>query len=352
MKKVLFVTKNYPPQKWGIESYSYDLYTHLSKFTKVYLIANKRGKKFLPFFAFIILIKWLFFAPKSDSIYIWDGSLALFGFLFWKLFHKQVFCTIHGLDITWKNKVYQKYFVPLIWKCDTIIAVSENTKKLCIDAGIVAEKIHVISNGISFDSLPSPQDFSKQEILENFHITNIEDKTILLSVARFVERKWIHDFLENVYSELSQDNFIYIIAGFGKYEEIYREIISRKNLKNVYLIGGINSQERANLCSVSDAFIMPNIAVDGDVEGFGITVIEAGFYNLPVIATKREWLIDAILDWKTGILIEEWTQRNQEWKEVLENKDFMPLKKNNLKEIVIENFSWEKVIQKYLEVIW
>ena len=56
---------------------------------------------------------------------------------------------------------------------------------------------------------------------------------------------------------------------------------------------------------MSDVFVMPNISVNDDQEGFGIVILEAGCHGLPVIATNIEGIQDAIIEGKTGRLIGE-----------------------------------------------
>jgi len=59
------------------------------------------------------------------------------------------------------------------------------------------------------------------------------------------------------------------------------------------------------LMNAADAFIMPNISIPDDVEGFGISALEAGACGLPVIASNIQGIRDAILDGITGYLVGE-----------------------------------------------
>ncbi len=47
---ILFISRAYPPIIGGIENQNYGIAKSLSKIAPVKIIANKRGKKFLPFF--------------------------------------------------------------------------------------------------------------------------------------------------------------------------------------------------------------------------------------------------------------------------------------------------------------
>ncbi len=352
MKKILFITKNFPPQKWWIENYSLNLYKNLKKYTKVYLIANKRWKYFLPIFWIIALIKWIYLIKKVDIIYIWDGSIALLGYFLGKLFKKKIFITIHWLDITWQNKLYQKVIPNIIKRFDKIITVSYNTKQICINKWVPENKIKVIYNGLDFDLLPKIKEkLNKKNILKQFWIKKFEWKKILFSVWRFVERKWIHKFLENIFSKLNKQKYIYILWWFGRYERKYKKIIIKSSLTNVYLIWKLDINQISKLESISDLFIMPNIKVSWDVEWFWITIIEAWNYWLPVIWSNIEWLKDSIINWETGILIDDDKNRNQKWLEIIKNFNYNKFNRKEIRQKVIDNFSWEVIIKQYLKLL-
>ena len=52
-------------------------------------------------------------------------------------------------------------------------------------------------------------------------------------------------------------------------------------------------------------FIMPNISEQNDPEGFGIVILEAGIYGLPVVASCIEGIQDAVIEGVTGRLVAE-----------------------------------------------
>lgn len=351
MKKILFITKNYPPQKWGMEQYSYDLYHIFSKNTKTYLIANTRWKYFLPLFGIIAVIQWLYLACFVDVIYIGDGSISFIWYILGKIFQKKIYITVHGLDITWNNTIYQKIVPKIISKYDKIICVSQYTKEICIKKWVLESKIIVINNWIDFDKLPLPNSSDKNEILTNLNIDNFEWKHILFTLGRFIERKWIHQFLESIFANLPKDKYIYIIGWFWAYESIYREIIENNILDNVYLIWKKDKQTIANISAISDIFIMPNIQIPNNIEWFWIVAIEAWYYGLPVFASNIEWIKDAVLPGKTWILINDNVDRNANWISQIEWFDDSQYQRDMIKNHVFNNFSLERVWEKYKDLI-
>jgi phosphatidylinositol alpha-1,6-mannosyltransferase len=66
-----------------------------------------------------------------------------------------------------------------------------------------------------------------------------------------------------------------------------------------------------------DLFVQPNIQVSGDMEGFGLTTIEAAMRGTPVVAADIEGIKDAVVAGRTGILIE--SAKPQLWRDGLKD---------------------------------
>jgi phosphatidylinositol alpha-1,6-mannosyltransferase len=56
--------------------------------------------------------------------------------------------------------------------------------------------------------------------------------------------------------------------------------------------------------SLADAFCLPSLASDKDVEGFGIVYLEAGACEVPVVGGRAGGVPDAVADGETGFLID------------------------------------------------
>ena len=149
------------------------------------------------------------------------------------------------------------------------------------------------------------RDRLKKEFMNKANI-KLGSKKILLSVGRLIERKGFHWFVDEVIPPLIEDykDFIYVIAGAGPMQKYIEDIIHKKNLYNwVILLGKIDDELLGLLYNISDIFIMPNIPVEGDIEGFGVVALEASSCKLPVIASNLEGIRDALLDGEIGDLI-------------------------------------------------
>jgi glycosyltransferase involved in cell wall biosynthesis len=333
-KKILFITRNYPPIIGGMEKYSYDFYNNLKKIEDVTLLANTKGKKLLPIFFIKSLFYILFRSRKYTHIHLGDGVLSPLG-LIAKLFSKaKVSITIHALDITYNNIFYQWFIPKCINKLDKIVCVSNYTINECVKRKISKDKCIFIPNGIDFENLKDTK--LKLNDIEKKYSLNLSNKIVLFSIGRLIKRKGNEWFVSNIMPKLDP-KFIYIIAGDGpERENIKKTIISNKLEKKVFLLGKISDDEKICLYKNSTWFIMPNIKVKGDAEGFGITLIEAAAYGLPSIASNIEGIKDAVINGKTGWLVENFSV------EAFFNKI-------NSKVLKLKGkfFDWRKIINKY-----
>lgn len=363
--KILFVSHAYPPTVGGVETQNFELARWLSKIdgVEVEIIANGKGRWFLPFFAPYALLKSLLLLPKNDLVLLGSGMLAINGW-FIKLFsRKPVISVIHGLDINynssslgiWYEKIlifiYQslwtKVFLP---KLDKFIAVGNETVRVAIEAGIAQDKIVFIPNGVDTErNLVS----ATREDLDKILNISTNGKKIILTSGRLAKRKGVAWFVRNVMPKLS-DEYIYIIAGDGKDKENILKAITEQKLENkVKLLGYVTNEVRNVLWATCDLFIQPNIKIPGDMEGFGISVIEAGACRLPVLASDLEGLKDAIKNGRNGFLVR--SEDSQAYvakiKELFADGNPRETYGQTVRNYVVENYQWNKIAERYLAEI-
>jgi phosphatidylinositol alpha-1,6-mannosyltransferase len=341
---ILLITRKYPPTVGGMERYSENLFKNLSTQRPVILIANRHGNKFLIPFVIYAFIRALISLPKVQYIHMADSMLAPLGLVLKKISKKQVSVGVMGLDITWKNKLYQKIIPKCVQKLDKVVAISESTKQECIRRGISEAKITVIPIGVDERKENS---ISKTQWAEKFKIN--DSVPIFITVGRLVERKGVRHFIENILSKHKQ-GYQYFIIGDGPQNQEIQKVIQEYSLEKViYMTGKLSEEVLIAFYCYSNAFIMPNIAVPGDVEGFGIVAIEAGFYGLPVLTTGIEGIADAVTAGKNGLFFHDFESFNSALVS-LEKKHC--LTGSQLEEYIDKNYSWKNLIQEYLNKVF
>jgi phosphatidylinositol alpha-1,6-mannosyltransferase len=258
----------------------------------------------------------------------------------------------HGQDVKMPIGLYQN-FVPKIFEAlDGVISVSEATRQECIKRGMSPKKGVALPNGFDmsdFQDTPNKPEGRKE--IEKVFSVDLSKKSLLLTVGRQVKRKGHEWFITEVLPKIKSE-IIYLVIGEGPEHERLKEIVSSSNLQEkVLMVGKQPDEVLKNAYAGADIFIMPNIPIPGDMEGFGIVLLEANLAGTPAVAADLEGIKDVIENGKNGYKIE-----------VKDGKGFSnqvdSLIANHLEEMssssrsfVLENFTWNKVAQQYISYL-
>ena len=306
--KILFIARTYPPLIGGMERFASDFFQNLSKTTDIELLANPRGKEAILPFYFKCFFYLMFNARKYNIIHFNDATMAALIPAIRLFSRARISFTVHGLDILYEKFGYQRIIPGSLKKADRVFAVSWHARQLCIEKGIPPEKLVVIPNGINLELVPRNSPQEQKDVLDKFGIVPAGRK-VLFSVGRLIKRKGFAWFLENVFPLLPHET-IHIIAGRGAELPALKELADRLGLEGrVFFPGYVTDEEKNCLYQAADLFIMPNITSKNDPEGFGIVILEAGIYGLPVIASRIEGIQDAVIEGVTGRLVPEMDAR-------------------------------------------
>ena len=290
--RVLFVTRKYPPKIGGMESLSYALTTGFAEPKTI--IALGRSQLHLIWFLPYVIARVALSAHRYDVIHLGDAMLGAAGFLP-RLFGKPVAVSVHGLDLTFPPWIYQSYLKAFL-HADAFIANSESTKRLAEGRGLTP--VQAISIGVPERYFGVSRATHRDAELEQRRA----GRTVLITVGRLRRRKGAAWFVRHVLPKLP--GAFYVIVGVGiDHDEIVRAAADAGVSAAVWLVGSVSDARLLDLLGSSDVFVMPNIAVPGDVEGFGIVAIEASASGLPVVASRLEGIPDAISDGNNGQLV-------------------------------------------------
>lgn len=355
--KILYISRKYPPSVGGMEKMNFFLVKELSKKAQVDKIVWGRSQFFLPLFLTATSLRLLWrkiLRRKYDVVILGDALLAPLGVLCKKLMGVPVLSIAHGLDITYGSVIYQKMVIPALSGLDRVICVSEKTREECIKRGIKESNLKVIPNGIGEVTVEENRGYFLSE-MEKLNISVFENTKILLTVGRLIKRKGVVWFIENVFKNLLESNpeAIYIVVGDGREKErILSKVAELGFENNVFLTGRVNEKLLANLYAFSSLFIMPNIHVPGDMEGFGIVALEAASYGLPAVASDLEGIKDSVSNGVSGTLV------SPERPDLFEEEIIRLLRNKTLRSKLSEEavsfahrFSWKEIAGEYLTEI-
>ncbi|HHE45999.1 MAG TPA: hypothetical protein ENL05_01485 [Candidatus Moranbacteria bacterium] len=214
--KILFISHSYPPILGGVENQNYNLAKNLAEITPTKIIANGRGKIWLPIFIPVAFLRAFFLMTVYDVCLVGNGVLAPLAAVL-KFFHpkKKFFSVVHGLDITFAqkkgllSKIYKEVNIPSLKKLDKLFMVGNFTIEEAVKAGIPKNKCVFIPNGVSLTMLRKKV---PREVLSKLLGIETKNKKVILRLGRFVPHKGTAWFIREVMPKLSAD-VILVVAG-------------------------------------------------------------------------------------------------------------------------------------------
>jgi phosphatidylinositol alpha-1,6-mannosyltransferase len=220
-----------------------------------------------------------------------------------------VAATPMGLDVTLPNPAYQRFVPRVLSALDLVLPISRATAAECTARGLDPARVRVVPCGIDVSRFPPVDDraATRAQLLGALREAGEpplpEDALLLCSVGRHQERKGFHWFVREVMPRLPSD-VVYLLAGSGPMTPAIRAAVEGAGLGGrVRLLGRVSEEMLVTLYRGADLFVMPNVPVPGDMEGFGLVMLEAGLGGLPVLAAELEGIRDVVAPGANGELL-------------------------------------------------
>ena len=256
------------------------------------------------------------------------------------------FCLIHSKEINHPlGSSLNKRVLKALAKADHVIANSKFTKEFAVKLGV--KNVTVINPGCNY---PIPIN----EEAKNFARNIYEDASPkLITISRLDRRKSHQSILMTIKNLLPKfPSLKYVSVGDGDEKKNILKLREELGLeKNVELLFKSTEQEKVALLDQSDIFVMPSVVYKKSVEGFGITYIEAASYGKPSIGGIYGGEGDAIKSGQTGYLCNgnDLNAIYDTMIKILTDDQYIKLGANALE--FSKEFSWKKIIKKYINLI-
>jgi len=359
--KILLFTLEYPPFKGGVAGVYGNIVKHWPEKGNIFTLRNDNGEliseksPFLKWWPAVFRLLKTVKRKKIDHIFVGHilplGTVAC---LTGKLTKIPYSVFLHGMDFAFALKTPRKR-----WMAKIILKNARNI--ICMNgyvAGLVREfapteatKIEVVNPGIDKELRITNYEL-RIKLLNKY---SLENKIVLLSVGRFVERKGFDKVIKALPGILKEvPNLIYVIVGNGRELPNYESQIANRELNdNVVIITNADDEEKNAWYEICDIFIMPSRNMDGDFEGFGIVYLEANLAGKPVIAGNGGGVRDAVKDGLNGLLV------NPEDVGEIQSAIIKLAKDGKLrgklgeqgKKRAIKEFSWDKQAKKIHKIV-
>ena len=219
-----------------------------------------------------------------------------------------VVTAVHGLEVTRRMPSFKRWWLRrTLLGSHRVVAVSTFTAdRVVSDCPALEGRVIVLPGGVDpdrFFQVPKTP-----EALLRFGLSPTD--RVILTLARVVPRKG-HD---QVIAALPQilatvPTAKYLICGTGpeKHVERLRRQVEELGLQDAVIFGGYVEPGQLNdVYNLCDVYVMPSreIEDEGDVEGFGITFLEANACKRPVIGGDSGGIPEAVADGETGYVVD------------------------------------------------
>jgi phosphatidylinositol alpha-1,6-mannosyltransferase len=360
-KHIVIVTSEFPPQPGGIGNHAYNLALHLShQGLDVSVIADQRSKagieesdfdKTLPFSVERIklydvrLIMYLkriiltFKYTRRATHCIATGKFSLWNVAFCSFFFKRkTMAVVHGTEVNFKSALLRKSINFSLHRFDAIVAVSNYTKSLITHLN---KPVVVIPNGITTSEWTP----SKANI-------KLKGQPVLTTVGRVSSRKGQLNVIKQLPELIKQfPELHYHCVGIPMEADAFMSVARSLNVDtHVTFHGSVHDAKLKDVLDATTIFVMLSTeSVTGDVEGFGIAILEANAMGIPAIGAIGCGIEDAINKGKSGLLVSvnDTNAFVEGVSHIIENTS--EFKKESKK--WAEQHDWSHIIKRYIALL-
>lgn len=324
--RILLLSWNFPPALGGIEYVVENVYRGLKRSGHTVKLVTahepmpdddedihrcpKRGLASFVRFAFFRGWK---IAREFRPDLIVNGSIvsAPAAWVLSKLLRVPTVIFMYGSDIMHQGWIYQRVVRFLVRSADGIVTCSSHSRGLVIESGGRAERIRTIYPGVRLENFETEPTFGAEDLAEL-----AQGRRVLLSVGRLIKRKGILEFVEEVMPSVVEQHpevLFFVVGDDAKRSLAHKELmrvriqdkVNELGLENhVKLLGKVDDADLIRLYYLADIFVLPCLEIPGDVEGFGIVLLEAALAGNASVATRSGGVPEAVVDGVTGLLAE------------------------------------------------
>lgn len=257
----------------------------------------------------------------------------------------KVIFSLHGLDVRetiGQGTEYRGRYVRMLAGGDAVVAVSHGFADQ-VAKTIVPElcgKLCVIYNGVSAD------------MIHKYKPINIKlPVRYILNVATFEEKKG-QRYLIDAFSEIADDypDLHLVMAGrtSGALDLLIGQTQRLALTERIHFLQDVPHERIGALLASAALFCLSSLA-----EPFGIVLLEAGLFTLPVIASRVDGVPEIIRDGKDGILVEPGnpTQLAAALRAVLDTPARSGALAASLHDRVMNEFGWQIAAGQYVALV-
>ncbi len=248
--------------------------------------------------------------------------------------------TSHGSCLY--NILSNKRYLPLckdaVRFAKAITTVSGNTRSrfLKVFGRQYLKNTYIIPGGVDMKLFPLQLDTSS--IDKKY---KLKGKKLVLFSGRLSSEKGVK-YLANAAKEIKGEVFI---VGEGPERPYLSDLIARKKLKNVHLIGYLMHESLIDFYYRADVFVAPSVVE----EALGLSILEAMAAKTPVIATRKGGIPLLVKSGYNGLFVRVRNSSKiaEACNKLLKNDGLRKKMGENARKTVEKKFTWQKTAKKF-----
>ena len=183
-----------------------------------------------------------------------------------------------------------------------VIANSHNTQRLLTDYwGVDGDKVRVLHPGVDCARfVPSARNIDTRRRL------GWGERPVVLTVGRLQSRKGQDMLIRALPAILRRvPNALYAIIGDGDYRSGLESLVRQLRLEeHVVFHSELEDRLMVEAYQQCDLFALPNREINGDIEGFGMVLLESQACGRPVVAGRSGGTSETMIEGETGFLLD------------------------------------------------
>lgn len=204
---------------------------------------------------------------------------------------------LHGLDAQTAHAHFLKRMIArmVLRSASSVIVNSQATAKVVHRLFGSTMRLDVITPGVSNIVFPTRE-------IARARLGVGSNEHVVLAISRLVERKGFDTLIEAVKGIPFSDRIRVVILGDGPEDEALREL-ARDSHHHIQFISLASDEYKTEWFAAANVFCLPIKDRPNDMEGFGITSLEAALAGLPVIIGRAGGTEEAVVDEQTGLFV-------------------------------------------------
>lgn len=277
-----------------------------------------------------------FFEKDIDIVHYHAVGPSLFSFMP-RLIGRKTVVQIHGLE--WKRAKWG-FLAKAFFKANDYSATYFPNRITAVSK--VLKNYYETKFKKEIIYIPTGVNKPKKKEARRIKDMGLEKNGYIFFASRLVAEKGVH-YLIDAFKELKTDLKL-VIAGDAQHEEKYKKFLKKKadGNSNIIFTGFIHGEKLEELFSNALIFVQPS-----ETEGLPISLLEAMSYRNCCVSSDIPENLEAVDDHGYTFRNRDYKDLKRCLKELVENGEMIEAKKQEAREYVLKNYSWDSIADRF-----